>query len=85
MTQTRNPTVITGVRRDPRVDAQRFDYVLEGLVFPAAKWQVIGHAEHYGADALTRAALWALPVGVYPNLPALLRTLGIRCVPPAGA
>lgn len=51
--------------------------MLSGLPFPAAKWQVITHAEAYGADAATRGDLWSLPVGSYPDLPAVLVGLGL--------
>ena len=62
-------------RRNPRADAERVSQVLAGLVYPAAKWQILMHAENYGADAYTRAELWALSTGVYSDLGAVLRAL----------
>jgi hypothetical protein len=62
-------------RRNPRADAERVSQVLAGLVYPAAKWQILMHAEHYGADAYTRAELWALSTGVYSDLAAVLQAL----------
>jgi hypothetical protein len=35
--------------------------VLAGLSYPAAKWQIIAQADHYGPPQPIRAALWALP------------------------
>jgi hypothetical protein len=49
--------------------------VLAGLVYPAAKWQVLMHAESYGADARTRAELWALPTVEYADLTDVLTAL----------
>ena len=69
-------------RRNPRADAQRITQVLTGLAFPAAKWQLIMHAEDYGADASTRAELWALPVGSFRDLDAVLVALGVIAGPP---
>jgi Protein of unknown function (DUF2795) len=58
-----------------RADTERVTQVLAGLVFPAAKWQLIMKAEEYGADGATRAELWALPTGSYRDLPAVLGAL----------
>ena len=62
-------------RRNPRADAERVGQVLAGLTYPAAKWQILMHAEDYGADAWTRADLWALPTGEYQDLGAILTAL----------
>ena len=62
-------------RRNPRADAERVSQVLAGLTYPAAKWQILMHAEDYGADAWTRADLWALPTGEYQDLGAILTAL----------
>jgi hypothetical protein len=59
-------------RRNPRADAERVTQVLAGLDYPAAKWQILMHAESYGADAFTRAELWALPTGEYADLDTVL-------------
>jgi hypothetical protein len=73
-------------RRSPRADAQRISQVLAGITFPAAKWQLIMHAEDYGADAATRAELWSLPAMTYADLPDVLAALGLVGAPrrPAG-
>jgi hypothetical protein len=68
-------------RRNERADADRMSQVLAGLVFPAAKWQLLMHAEDYGADACTRADLWALPVGEYADLGAVLATVQGTALP----
>ncbi|WP_300011256.1 DUF2795 domain-containing protein [Pseudonocardia sp.] len=70
------------MRRGTQADLQRVRHVLAGLAFPAAKWQLIIHAEDYGADASTRAELWALPPGDYPDLPAVFVALGLASVAP---
>jgi len=62
-------------RRNPRADAERVAKVLDGLPFPAAKWQILMHAENYGADAFTRVELWSLPTGEYADLDAVLSAL----------
>ena len=79
-------------RRDDRADVERIAQVLDGLSFPAARWQVIAQADHYGADAVTRAQLVALPVRTYADLGAVLVALGLfvpdrgrRTAPPAAA
>jgi hypothetical protein len=79
-------------RRTSRADVTRIGQVLDGVEFPAAKWQLIAHADHYGADAVTRAELWAMPVAVYPDLVSVLTAIGVparsdpsRAVPPPPA
>jgi hypothetical protein len=57
---------------DPCGDTERVSQVLTGMVFPAAKWQLVMQAEAYGADAATRAELWALPTGTYADLRSVL-------------
>lgn len=71
-------------RRNPRADVRRLSYVLAGIPFPAAKWQLIMHAEEYGADAASRAELWALPASSYPDLRSVLSALGLIDGGPAG-
>ncbi|NMI02063.1 DUF2795 domain-containing protein [Pseudonocardia acidicola] len=68
-------------RKSPKADTTRIGQVLAGCDFPAAKWQLIAHAEHYGADAGTRAELWSLPVTTYPDLAAVLTALGLLAPP----
>lgn len=43
----------------------RLRQVLDGLSYPAERWQIVTWAELYGADTLTRAELAALPAGSY--------------------
>lgn len=62
-------------RWNRRVDAERLTQVLDGVAYPAAKWQLIMHAEEYGADTATRADLWSLPSGDYPDLVAVLAAI----------
>ena len=63
-------------------DIQRIRHVLTGVPFPAAKWQLIIHAEEYGADAPTRADLWGLPAGTYDGFAAVVAALGYAAPPP---
>jgi uncharacterized protein DUF2795 len=62
-------------RVDPCGDTERVSQVLAGMVFPAAKWQLVMYAEAYGADAATRAELWALPTGSYADLRSVLEAV----------
>jgi hypothetical protein len=68
-------------RRTSRADVTRIGQVLDGVEFPAAKWQLIAHADHYGADAVTRTELWSMPVGVYPDLVSVLTAIGVLARP----
>lgn len=70
-------------RRSLRADVLRLGHVLAGLAFPAAKWQLIMHAEAYGADADTCVELWSLPTGSYPDQHAVLAALGLVAPRPA--
>lgn len=64
-------------RRNERADIERISQVLAGIPWPAAKWQLLSHAEEYGADASTRAQLWGLAPGRYSSLAAVLAALGL--------
>lgn len=66
---------------DAHADGRRIAQVLAGLTFPAAKWQLLMQAEYYGADAPTRAQLWALRVGTFADLTAVLEALHLPVVP----
>ncbi|MCW0212095.1 MAG: DUF2795 domain-containing protein [Pseudonocardia sp.] len=59
----------------------RIGQVLSGVAYPAAKWQLLAHADHYGADSVTRTELWALPARVYPDLVSVLTTIGVLAPP----
>jgi hypothetical protein len=63
--------------RQRRAESMGIAQVLDGLRFPAARWQVIAQADYYGADAVTRAQLVTLPVGAYTDLGAVLVALGL--------
>lgn len=65
-----------------QADLERFRHVLAGLTYPAAKWQLVIHAEDYGADAATRSELWTLPAGTYDSLREVLLALGFRAPAP---
>ena len=69
------------MRRNVRADIARIRHVLADVPFPAAKWQLIIHAEDYGADSGTRADLWGLPARSYADLNAVLGALGLLAVP----
>jgi hypothetical protein len=64
-------------RHDRRADVERLAQVLDGLSYPAARWQVIAQADHYGADSVSRAQLTTLPIGTYPDLVQVLAALGL--------
>jgi hypothetical protein len=66
-----------GNGHDARADAQRISQVLANLRYPAARWQVLAEADHYGADSTSRAQLWTLPTGVYDDLSDVLVELGL--------
>ena len=77
---------------DRRAEVERIGQVLVGLSFPAARWQVLAEADHYGADSVSRAQLSTLPIGTYPDLAEVLAALGLfvsnrrlRAVRPAPA
>jgi Protein of unknown function (DUF2795) len=42
--------------------------VLQGLTYPAEKWQIVTQAELYGADAEIRGQLYGLPMREYRDL-----------------
>lgn len=58
-------------------DRLRICQVLGGASFPAARWELMAHAEHYGADSATRRDLWRLPAAVYDDLAAVLAAMGL--------
>jgi hypothetical protein len=64
-------------RAQLRADRQRIAQVLAGLHYPAARWQVLAEADHYGADAGSRAQLHALPPAIYRDLGDVLVRLGL--------
>jgi hypothetical protein len=41
-------------------------YVLDGLTFPAQRWEIVTTADMYGADSSTRQRLRALPLRNHP-------------------
>jgi hypothetical protein len=59
-------------RPSPRLLAQ----VLAGLAFPADRWQVLAHVDHYGPDRGTRHLFWQLPEQSYRSIGAVLAALG---------
>ena len=68
-------------RSNTRADVERLSQVLADATFPAAKWQLLMHAEQYGADSATRTDLWVLPAGDYPTLTDVLVALGLVNAP----
>ena len=57
---------------DPR---QRLQQVLAGQRFPAERWELIVGADHYGADALTKTELHALPAVRFRTLADVLHAV----------
>jgi hypothetical protein len=53
----------------PMTDSSdRLRYVLDGLLFPIDRWELVARAEHYGADATTLHELRSLAEGRYGSL-----------------
>src|SRR5690349_24961947 len=57
---------------DPR---QRLQQVLAGQRFPAERWELIVVADFYGADALTKSELHALPAVRFRSLADVLHAV----------
>ncbi len=67
-------------------DETRLRQVLEGLRYPAQKWQIVTWAETYGADATTKTELAGLPLAPYRCVGDVLTGVaGTRRRPPAAA
>lgn len=65
---------VAGIYRD---DIARFDRALDGVSYPALKWQLIAYAEldrggKGGADPRTIGQLWALPTARYADFDQVL-------------
>jgi hypothetical protein len=54
-----------------QVDVQHLTRTLEGMRFPAERWQILAWAEHNGVGLQLRAALQALPERRYRSLPEI--------------
>ncbi|MGQ0482051.1 MAG: DUF2795 domain-containing protein [Pseudonocardia sp.] len=52
--------------------------VLAGLSFPAPRWAIVAHAQHWGASAGCIAELIQLPVRDYRDLRDVAGALGAR-------
>lgn len=50
-----------------RVRTSQIAAVLEGLTYPAAKWQIVAEADYFGTNGPIRALLWAIPAGQYES------------------
>ncbi len=51
------------------MDAERtLSEILDGLSYPAEKWQITACAEIYGADVHTRRELYDLPAKTYESV-----------------
>lgn len=61
--------------RPPQPLHVRLAYVLDGLTFPAQRWEIVVQAERFGADHGTRCQLADLPNGTYDGLRAVLAAL----------
>lgn len=47
---------------------RRIEQVLDGLRFPAHRWQIVTQADMYGVDTTTRKLIHTLPPRVYRDL-----------------
>lgn len=53
-------------------DETRLRHVLDGLSYPAQKWQIVTWADFYGADATTRNELAGLPTAAYRGVDEII-------------
>lgn len=44
------------------IEKQSLRFILDGLAFPARRWEIVTTADLYGADAVTRQRLRRLPL-----------------------
>lgn len=58
-------------------DKQSLRFILDGLTFPAERWQIVTAADFYGADVATCQRLRMLPVRSQPyrDLQEVVRAL----------
>ena len=58
-------------------DKQSLRFILDGLAFPAERWQIVTAADFYGADVATCQRLRTLPVRSRPyrDLQEVVRAL----------
>jgi hypothetical protein len=60
------------------VDAERtLSEILDGLSYPAEKWQITACAEIYGADVHTRRVLYDLPAQTYESVEHITTTMSV--------
>jgi len=60
------------------VDAERtLAEILDGLSYPAEKWQITACAEIYGADIHTRRELYNLPAMTYESVEHITTTMSM--------
>ncbi|HEY1973391.1 MAG TPA: DUF2795 domain-containing protein [Pseudonocardia sp.] len=52
----------------PEIDERHLLPSLDGVRFPAPKWQLLAYAEYNGAGLPIRLALWRLPERLYRNV-----------------
>jgi hypothetical protein len=52
----------------PRIDEPQLRTSLDGVQFPAAKWQLLSRAEYNSAALPIRVAPWQLPERLYHNI-----------------
>lgn len=59
------------------IEKQSLRFVLDGLSFPAERWEIVAAADFYGADVHTSRRLRALPLRdrPYRDLPDVLHAL----------
>jgi hypothetical protein len=56
-----------------QVDVHDLTRTLEGMRFPAQRWQILAWADHNGVGLQLRAALQFLPERTYPGLSEIAR------------
>lgn len=72
MSPTPPPVRGSQVGPAPSPAMERVACVLSGCRFPAARWELMTYADHYGADVCTREDLRALPPGPFADLAEVL-------------
>jgi hypothetical protein len=67
-----NPERPTGA---PEIGEWQLRFTLDGVRFPAQKWQLLAGADYNGAALPIRLAVWRLPEQMYRNLNEVVRAI----------
>ncbi len=67
-----------------KIRASQIAAVLRELHYPAAKWQIVAEADHYGTNGPIRTLLSALPTHQYDSLDDIRAALTALTAPGPG-